>query len=100
MKNISNTTKHLTGGFIAGFISMLIAINIHSIHYCWLSIILWLAVTCGWEYWQYMKHGEKSHYWEIRGIDTIVDLLAGNLPFMLMTIIGTYGRSVINVMRP
>ena len=99
MKNISNTTKHLTGGFIAGFISMLIAINIHSIHYCWLSIILWLAGTCGFEYWQYLNHGEKRNYWEIRGIDTICDLLAGNLPFMLMTIVGTYGQSVVGVMR-
>jgi hypothetical protein len=95
---LSNTRLHLTGGVIAGFINMILLINLPVSHRpasCWLAIILWGAITCGWEYWQYLSHGSKRHYWEMRWKDTLCDLLAGNLPFILMSIIGAYGHSIV-----
>jgi hypothetical protein len=99
---LSNTRLHLTAGFIAGFVNMILLINLSisaRIPVGWLLIIAWGAITCGWEYWQYLSHGSKRHYWEIRGWDTVCDLLAGNVPVWLLCIVGMYGQSVIGVMR-
>ena len=103
MMKLSNATQHLTGGVIFAFACLILLINLSvsaRVPVGWLLIIVWGAITAGWEYYQYLKCGSKPYYWEYRGKDTICDLLAGNLPFMFMTIVGMYGRSVINVMRP
>jgi len=99
---ISNTTQHLTGGVIAGFAILMLLINMSAQWrepVGWLLIIVWGGITCGWEYWQYLKYGSKRNYWQYRGKDTIVDLLAGNVPVWLLCIVGMYGHSVIGVMR-
>jgi len=95
---ISNTTQHLTGGVIAAFACLILLINLSvADRQCvgWLLMIVWAGITAGWEYWQYLKHGEKRHYWEIRGWDTICDFLAGNIPVWLLCVIGMYGTSIV-----
>jgi hypothetical protein len=95
---LSNTRLHLTAGFIAGFVNMILLINLSvsaRVPVGLLLIIAWGAVTAGWEYWQYLSHGSKRNYWEIRGWDTVCDLLAGNIPVWLLCIVGMYGRSIV-----
>ena len=99
---LSNTHKHLTGGVIFAFVCLIMLINLSvpdRLCVGWLLMIVWAGITAGWEYWQFLKHGAKRHYWEIRGWDTICDFLAGNVPVWILCIIGMYGQSVIGVMR-
>lgn len=82
---LSNTHKHIWFGMLAAFVlSPLACYAQDPIRIAGLFTILWLGITCGWEYYQYLKHGSKRNYWTYRGKDTIVDLLAGNLPFNLI----------------
>jgi hypothetical protein len=99
---LSNTSKHLTGGVIFAFACLILLINLSvsaRVPVGWLLIIAWGAITCGWEYWQYLKHGSKPNYWQYRWMDTICDFLAGNVPVWLLCIVGMYGQSVVGVMR-
>ena len=101
---LSNTSKHLRIGMLAGIITlfMLIALIPDSAKEIvgWSVIVVWFCGTIVWEAWQWVKYGQKRSYWEFRGLDTICDLLAGNIPFMALTIIAMYGHYAGNVMRP
>lgn len=103
MDKPKNQTKHLSVGFLFGFISMIALFNINLAYRAclgWLAIATWFIITCGWEYYQYLKGGMKPDYWSNRGLDTILDILAGNAPFILLALAGMYGQSIVGVMRP
>lgn len=95
---LSNTRKHFMVGFIAGFITMIalqwVAVDI-KVPIGWFILMFWTACTIAWEYCQYWHYGRKLDYWQNRGWDTFFDLLAGNLPFWIMTLAGMYGHYAV-----
>jgi hypothetical protein len=88
--------------FIAGFASMILMMNL-SIDWrepmAVLLSIVWIGSICGWEYYQYLNHGQKRNYWAMRWKDTLLDLTAGALPFLLLTWAGACGHYAGNVLR-
>jgi len=101
---LSNTFKHLRIGMLAGIITlfMLIALIPDSAKEIvgWSAIVVWFCGTVIWEAKQWIDYGMKRNYWEFRGWDTVCDLLAGNIPFVLLTVIAMYGHYAGNVLRP
>lgn len=100
---LSNTSKHLRVAIICGILALILLQFVNtSIRAAlgWCLMMLWTAGTVAFEYYQYWHYGQKSDYWQNRGWDTIVDLLAGNLPFWGLCVIGMYGHYAGNVLRP
>lgn len=86
---ITNTLKHAAVGAACGLAVGMLEKLINMIPNTIFSIGIFAAIgffaaTLLWEYWQYVSYGEKPYYWKIRGIDTVVDILAGNLSFLLL----------------
>lgn len=90
----TNVRMHLTGGFIAGFVVMIILFNINlawRVMAGWLMMIAWFGVTLGWELWQYCKSNDNS-YWRRKWLDTLLDMIAGNAPAIVMILAGMFGN--------
>ena len=86
---LTNTWKHIAVGIICGIIVsairfLILLIPNTNFEIGWFTVFSFALGCCFWEYWQYVAFGSKRYYWQMRGLDTIADFIAGNGSFMLI----------------
>ena len=80
-KKISNTWQHIWLSGVAASIASPIVLHVaekQPITGAIIATLVWLVITLAWEFWQWASAGFPKLY---RWLDTIVDLLTGNVTF-------------------
>ena len=81
---LSNTWKHAGIGAISGLVLALILRLLGNQDLVVFVAVAFFIVTVAYEMNQYYKYGCKKRYWEFRGLDAVVDIIAGNAGFNLL----------------
>lgn len=105
MKQATNLKLHMMGGFAAGFLGSILkpddADPAAKLKFAIIGSIVWMCITLAWEIWQWKSTKLKfKEYWSMKGEDTILDLIVGNVAFLLPFWILTMGTYMGNRMRP
>ena len=85
---ITNTWKHALVSVSVLILSVVMQKVVNLIPNTQFQIIYLVGIglfvrSLYWEYQQYVEHGCKPFYWKFRLLDTVCDLLAGNVPYWL-----------------
>jgi hypothetical protein len=105
MKKATNLKLHMMGGFAAGFLGAILKPDDSNpeakLRFAFIGSIVWLLVTLVWEIWQWKQSKMTLRtYWREKGEDTLMDLMVGNMAFLLPFWILTMGEYQGNRMRP
>lgn len=105
MKKATNLKLHMMGGFAAGFLGSILkpddADPAAKLKFAIIGSIVWLLITLVWEIWQWKRSGLRlKAYWALKGEDTLMDLMVGNLAFLIPFWILTMGTYQSNRLRP
>jgi hypothetical protein len=105
MKKATNLKLHMMGGFAAGFLGSILkpddADPAAKLKFAIIGSIVWLLITLVWEIWQWKQSKMTLRtYWSEKGEDTLLDLMVGNMAFLLPFWILTMGEYQGNRMRP